>query len=304
LRPEKANKETLLAFSAAYPFVGNILSFGKQPQVTMMKWKEEYGDVYSIFSGRKPMVVLSNLDLVRKVFGEDSVSGRDDRSAVRVDSATLAHGEGGLVEHGLVFSQGDLWKRHRRFAMSTLKDLGMGKNWMEDSIIKEVEGLCVFLKNTNEKPFNPKVQISNSISNIMCALIFGERFALTDPHFSHLTSLITENIDSMAVNALAQALPFLMWFPNAVRTRILRARRNIVSTTDFLKEQIKSHNNLTYQKAEVQDYLYAYQQEMATAPNQDTFNGKYKQTKKCWPPQAFFVENIRKNSPSKNKLNQ
>jgi cytochrome P450 len=175
----------------------------------MLKWKEKYGDIYSINIGRKPMVILSDFNTVRKVFADDATTGRDNESQIRTDVTTLA-------ETGLIFSEGDLWKTHRRFALSTLRDLGMGKNWMEDTIISEVEGLCQTLKETKQEPFNPKVQLTNSVSNVICALIFGQRFSLSDPKFSRLTSLIAENIESATVDSLAMTFPFLLWFPNSV----------------------------------------------------------------------------------------
>lgn len=36
--------------------------------------------------------------------------------------------------HGLVFSDGPLWKEQRRFALHVLRDFGFGRNVMEEKI--------------------------------------------------------------------------------------------------------------------------------------------------------------------------
>lgn len=42
---------------------------------------------------------------------------------------------------GIIFSHGDNWKVMRRFAISTLRDFGMGKKTLENMIIEESECL-------------------------------------------------------------------------------------------------------------------------------------------------------------------
>ncbi|OWA50098.1 hypothetical protein BV898_14624 [Hypsibius exemplaris] len=86
----------------------------------------------------------------------------------------------------------------------------MGKNWLEETIIAEVESICQVLRDAKGKPFNPQVQLTNSVSNVICALIFGKKFALTDDHFSRLTTLISDNVRAGSVDFIVQSLPFLM----------------------------------------------------------------------------------------------
>ena len=48
---------------------------------------------------------------------------------------------------GLVFSNGESWKEMRRFALTNLRDFGMGKKMSEEKIIQE----CHYLIDTIEK---------------------------------------------------------------------------------------------------------------------------------------------------------
>ncbi|OQV17438.1 putative Cytochrome P450 2B11 [Hypsibius exemplaris] len=142
---------------------------GRKPELKVMEWKEKYGDIFSMFTGRRLTVVLSDVHTLRKVFNEDASSGRAHQSTQPKFRTCRPDGV------GLLSAQGELWKVHRRFALSTLRDLGMGKNWMEDSIIAEVEGICQALRDTNGNP-SIRVQLINSVSNVITALIFGQRF--------------------------------------------------------------------------------------------------------------------------------
>lgn len=90
-------------------------------------------------NGRKLMIVLSEPKLIRRVFGEDTVTSRDQRSTIRTGPETGR-------EMGMVFGEGHVWRTHRRFAIATLRDLGMGKNCMEDTINVELAELFAILR--------------------------------------------------------------------------------------------------------------------------------------------------------------
>ena len=47
---------------------------------------------------------------------------------------------------GVLWSNGDSWKEMRRFALTNLRDFGMGKKASEDKIIEECEHLIEVFK--------------------------------------------------------------------------------------------------------------------------------------------------------------
>lgn len=61
---------------------------------------------------------------------------------------------------GILFSNGESWKEMRRFAISTLKDFGMGKRLSEHTILEE----CHFL-----------IQVFESYKGMLLKHISGTR---------------------------------------------------------------------------------------------------------------------------------
>ena len=76
---------------------------------------------------------------------------------------------------GIVMQDGDDWKTLRRFTLRALKDFGLGKSSLEDKIKDELENVLDELDKTIEVPFCPQKLFYQSVSNIICSIIFGHR---------------------------------------------------------------------------------------------------------------------------------
>lgn len=94
------------------------------------------------------------------------------------------------ISTGLVASEGELWKIQRRFALSTLRDFGFGRPILEPHIKDEAEYLLEAISNNKGHPFDPAHLLSNAVSNVICALVFGKRFQYEDEKFQRLLRLL------------------------------------------------------------------------------------------------------------------
>ncbi|XP_062352778.1 cytochrome P450 2H1-like isoform X3 [Cinclus cinclus] len=170
----------------AFPLVGNLLQINpwNLPE-SLKELSEKYGPVFTVYLGPQKVVVLYGYDVVKEALIDqgDDFSGRGTLPLIK----KLFQGT------GIVTSNGETWKQLRRFALTTLRDFGMGKKGIEERIQEEAHFLVERLKNTHERPLNPGNFLVHAVSNIICSIVFGDRFDYEDEKFLALIDWIEEN---------------------------------------------------------------------------------------------------------------
>ncbi|XP_015722216.1 cytochrome P450 2H2 [Coturnix japonica] len=168
------------------PIIGN--AFQLNPRDLMESFKEiskKYGPIFTIHLGPKKAVVLYGYDIVKEALIDngEAFSGRGN----------LPLFEKVFKGTGIVTSNGETWRQLRRFALTTLRDYGMGKKGIEERIQEEAHFLVERIRNTHEKPFNPVTFLMHGVSNIICSVVFGDRFEYEDKKFLDLIEMLEEN---------------------------------------------------------------------------------------------------------------
>lgn len=168
------------------PLIGNLnLVDLKKPHQSLMELSEKYGEVFTVHMGPKKVVIIAGYKAVKEAL----VTRADDfgeRAAVRIFDLTTKN-------HGIIFSNGELWKSMRRFTLSTLRDFGMGKKTVEARIQDELFYLIERFKSHNGKPFDAHMPTNFAVSNIISSIIFGKRFDYDDTTFKKLIDMLNEN---------------------------------------------------------------------------------------------------------------
>ncbi|XP_072549612.1 cytochrome P450 2K1-like [Salminus brasiliensis] len=169
------------------PFLGNLLQLDlKRLDRSLCALSKKYGSVFKIHFGPKKIIVLAGYKTVKEAlvncaeeFGEREIP-------------PIFHDL--TKELGILWANGDNWTVMRRFTLTTLRDLGMGKRGGEEKIIAEIQYLKGVFEKFDGKPFDTTHPISVAVSNIICAIIFGSRFHYEDLKFKAMVNRANENM--------------------------------------------------------------------------------------------------------------
>ncbi|XP_076141781.1 cytochrome P450 2F3-like [Alosa pseudoharengus] len=218
---------------AGLPLLGNLPQVDKSaPYKTFMKWSKEYGPVITVHLGPKRFVILSGYQIVKEALVDqaDDFAGRAPVPfSIRI-----------LKGYGLGISNGERWRQLRRFTVSTLRDFGMGRKKMEQWIQEESRYLLESLRETKSVPFDPTFLLASAVSNVICALVFGQRFSYDDVNFLRLLQIINNVVrnGSSPWGPLYNIFPKLMdHLPGPHQTMF----KQMEETKAFIKEKIHQH---------------------------------------------------------------
>ncbi|CAO4378369.1 unnamed protein product [Caenorhabditis nigoni] len=153
------------------PFVGNIIPFiwDKPGYECFRKWTKKYGDVYTFWLGPSPYVIIGSYELMKETFVKDGDTYTD-----KLQQPFTEKFRGG--KFGIIETSGHFWSTHRRFALSTFRNFGLGKDLMQQKILLEIEEFFkVVDRNIGEEQDVPK-EIYNTVANVINQLVFGYRF--------------------------------------------------------------------------------------------------------------------------------
>uniref|UniRef100_G1SGU2 unspecific monooxygenase n=1 Tax=Oryctolagus cuniculus TaxID=9986 RepID=G1SGU2_RABIT len=216
-----------------FPILGNILQLDfKDMSKSITRLSAVYGPVFTVYLGMKPAVVICGYDAVKEALVDlgEEFSERD------VFPLTAKVNKG----FGIIFSNGKRWKEMRRFSLMTLRNFGMGKRGIEDRVQEEARCLVEELRKTNASPCDPTFILGAAPCNVICSVIFQNRFDYTDQDFLSLMGKFNENfkiLNSPWVQ-FCNCFPILFdYFPGSHR----KAVKNIFYVKNYITEQIKEH---------------------------------------------------------------
>ncbi|XP_041735066.2 cytochrome P450 2K1 isoform X2 [Coregonus clupeaformis] len=113
------------------PLLGNMLQLDlNRPYRTLCELANKYGSIFTVHFGPKKVVVLAGYKTVKQAL----VNQAEDFGDRDITPVFYDINQG----HGILFANGDSWKEMRRFALTNLRDFGMGNKGSEDKILEEI----------------------------------------------------------------------------------------------------------------------------------------------------------------------
>ncbi|POI20146.1 hypothetical protein CIB84_016106, partial [Bambusicola thoracicus] len=141
---------------------------------------------------------------------------------------------------GIIFSNNEGWLHVRRFALSTLRNFGMGKRSIEERIQEEAEHLLEEITKTKRLPFDPTFKLSCAVSNVICSIVFGKRYDYKDKKFLSLMNNMN-NIFQLSNSRWGQLYQMFSY----VLDYLPGPHNNVFKETDavkaFVAEEVKLH---------------------------------------------------------------
>ncbi|CAH1777735.1 unnamed protein product, partial [Owenia fusiformis] len=263
-----------------WPLLGNMSVFeiGQVGDDTMF-------DLYQKFKTpimyRKFMVlhaaVLHTYELVKEVYSDDRFV---DRAPTPLDE---------FVFKGIVDVSGPRWREQRRFALSTLRDFGLGKNKIERKIQEEIaSGLCGELDSKDGKAFDPSNLIAIAISNMICSLVFGHRFEYKDEQFQGMVRRQNENNVHSVWVFIGAILPLTSWLPGD-----LFHKKRLLSNIEELKANIfvpefQRHME-EFDSENINDFMDAFIREMKLREGSEYKDHWFTEEQLMWNIEDLFA---------------
>ncbi|EGT58841.1 CBN-CYP-33C11 protein [Caenorhabditis brenneri] len=241
------------------PFVGNIIPmiWEAPGYECFRRWTKKYGDVYTFWLGPTPYIMIGSYESMKETFVKDGDTYTD-----KLQMPFTEKFRGG--KFGIIETSGHFWSTHRRFAISTLRDFGLGKDLMQQKILLEVEETFRVLdEGLGEEQDVPNV-VYNAVANVINQIIFGYRFDESKQgEFQKLKDLIDIQEKSflsfkLCIQAFAPEIG--NWLPGKSLDDIITEKRE--DYYSFFYSQIDNHRRkINFDTDEVEDYAEAYLKE-------------------------------------------
>ncbi|XP_026995684.1 cytochrome P450 2B4-like [Tachysurus fulvidraco] len=229
------------------PFVGNLLQFMKDP-LKATRSMVQYGEMCCVYVGRRPMIVLNTIETVKEALVQKGTvySGRPPMPLI--EWVTKGYGI-------IAVTYGHAWKQQRRFALHTLRNFGLGKKTIEERVAEEANCLITEMLKHEGKALNPMHPIMNAVSNIICSIVFGDRFDYNNKRFAKLLEILNENIrlSGSPVGMIFNLIPFIKHFPGPHQ----KVRQNADALVEFIRELMEEHRE-KLDEENLHDFIDAY----------------------------------------------
>ncbi|XP_014665425.1 PREDICTED: cytochrome P450 2F2-like [Priapulus caudatus] len=240
-----------------WPLLANLSVLRRSAHASLAELSQRYGDVTSLYIGRRLVVVLSSYAVIREAFVKqgDVFAGRPQ---LFIDDLSDEH-------KGIITTDGRQWKQLRKFALVALRQVGMGKPKMERLIADEVSGLLGMFRDTGGRAFDPRRAVVTSVANVVCRMLFGVRYEHDDADFAALLHDLDATFELARNASVLNFAPLLRFVPGgAARRDYVAIDAGVQRLKAFIDAHVGAHE-ATYDPGHARDITDLFLAEMKKA---------------------------------------
>jgi cytochrome P450 len=237
-----------------YPIIGHIPFLKKSPRETIGEWVKDTGEIFSLYMGPTLVVVLNSYEVLK-----ETLVKQPDHFTDRPPSYLGTVSPDG--EKGIIANSGPEWKEQRSTAMGILRNFGMGKKSLAEDIQNEIAAYMKELTNYKGKPAEVRTLTNSSVSNIICAIIVGQRFEYDDPFFVNFMHIFNEQVRLLAQTGPLQWFHWLRFLPGDYFNG-KKIQKNQETLVNYFSDRYIKESAQTLDENNVDNFINAYLIEM------------------------------------------
>ncbi|KFM82375.1 Cytochrome P450 2C37, partial [Stegodyphus mimosarum] len=249
----RSSEKNLPPGPVGLPIFGYLPFLGKEAYRTLHDLTFTYGPIFSLYLGRRLVVVLGNFEVVKEALSNNDILDRPKNPPNHLlpDSTSLS------------VSNGQVWKEQRLTSVRILRNLGMEKPAMEIQIQEELSRLTKEIDSKQGHAMNLDEVLLPSVSNNILAMLIGHSL-----DYKHKDRIFLNNILKTMV-LYFRPTRLHAYFPSAkfwmAKFKIWgydQMQDKMNSLGNFLEEIIKKHKE-HFDKQFPTSYIDAYLLTMA-----------------------------------------
>ncbi|PIC20472.1 hypothetical protein B9Z55_025663 [Caenorhabditis nigoni] len=247
------------------PFIGNVLQFpGENIHIYFDELSKTYGPCFTLWTPL-PAVVITDFDYLKDAFVTqgDAFITRLNRPP---ETLLQAH-----QNTGVLVSSGENWRLQRRTSLKILRDFGLGRNLMEEQVMRSVHEMLQQIENINDKKkvdmFWP---IQLCVGNVINESLFGYHYKYDDAdRFKQFVEIVDNHLRAAQgkLPLLMSAFPWLRHVPIIGELGYHKIARNIEQYQGFIEKEVASQIKEYDEESEPENFVHAYMKQMKQTGN-------------------------------------